>query len=451
MRNFSHKMSIICYNFEYSAEMRRVKANRRKSAEDDSCHVFGRNLRALLLQNPQRCEIILAIDPGFTNGCKCAVIDIHGDPKETFILYLNRRSEMKRKLESIIQTYHIDLIGIGDGKGCRETEKLVAELIQNSKYTSKTHFCRVREAGVSIYSCSPIGLEDLPKYEPGERSAISLGRRVLNPVGELVKVSPEHLGIGQYQHDISQKKLNDALTQVVEECVSYIGVDLNSSGIHLLSKVCGLNNARAAAIVQYRIKNGTIKSRDELRKIKGIGPKSFQQAAGFLRIYNGAEKLDSTWIHPESYDLAKKFIKRLNSSTVKIGTANLIKKSEECSSDIMADLISECENDKSVTKDNLKMIQSAFEQREDNLRTGRDIIFRKTLLERNDLKINHEVIGQVMNTTSFGSFVDIGLDKDGLIHSSKSNGIELQPNQSVLVVIESINGDRIGLRLRKLL
>ena len=344
-----------------SMELRRLKALRKKRAEDGSCSVFRSNLKALLLQTPLKARNIIAIDPGFANGCKCAVIDKQGKPLKFRKLFLRKKDDFMRTLEGFIADFSVDIIGVGDGQGSREAEAIVASLVSKleQRGNSNIKFCTVREAGVSVYSCSPIAAKEFPDLEPAERSAISLARRLLDPMTELVKVSPENLGVGQYQHDINAKKLSEALDDAVEQSVSFVGVDLNTTGEHLLARVAGVGAARAKKIVAHRNEKKEFKNIEGIKDVKGFGAKSFKQAAGFLRVYGGDNKLDQTWIHPESYHLAKKVLRKLKMKIEDIGTDRL---------NLAASRVTP--EDFDIEEETAKMIIDAFRNCEEDVRKG---------------------------------------------------------------------------------
>lgn len=376
----------------------------------------------------------MSVDPGYANGCKCAVIDLTGQCVEFQKLFLSRKREFVEAIRMLINKYNIDVVGVGDGLGSRDAECLVAEAVRPFHHV---RFCSVREAGVSVYSCSVLANKEFPGVDPGERSAISLARRLLDPMAELVKVSPENLGVGQYQHDINAKKMMEALDDAVEQCVSFVGVDLNTAGEHLLARVAGVGTAKAKNIIQHRTKIQRFTTRDELLKVKGIGAKSYKQAAGFLRIFSGKNKLDGTWIHPESYHLAAKVLKQLKMNEDDIGSSQLKR------------AIQRETNFESLKAppEILSMILDAFRKDEEDVRDGRVVQLRREVIQIGQLRVGAQFSGHVTNSTTFGCFVNIGVQKDGLIHNSKLRGRQLIPNQAVTVRIEQIKGDRIGLIL----
>ena len=262
---------------------RKLKSEAKAKAEMESISIFGTNLRSLLLTQPVKIQTaIMSIDPGFSNGCKCAIVSGNGKILDTFKVNLRSERRMIETLNEKLSEFNVHKICVGDGCGNHEAEIIVSKVVKKSKNVT---FCRIREAGASVYSCSEIGIADLPNRSPTERGAITLARRIINPLQELVKVEPKSLGIGQYQHNLSPKQLDTELDQILEECVSFVGVDINTADEHLLARIAGLNKTRAKSVIEYINENGPITDLDQLTKIKGIGPKSFKQCAGFMRIY----------------------------------------------------------------------------------------------------------------------------------------------------------------------
>lgn len=386
-------------------------------AQTHAIEVFGKNLRSLLMQPPLQRQRVMAIDPGFRTGCKIAVIDEDGNVLGSDLIFVvgKEKNTQQEKLVQLIKTYEIDVIAIGNGTASRETEELVAETIQQHSLAAK--YVVVNEAGASIYSASDVGRNEFPDLDATVRGTISIGRRLQDPLSELVKIEPQHIGVGMYQHDIAEKKLTESLDIVVESCVNQVGVDLNRSSVELLKYVSGLNRATAKKIVSWRNQNGSFKSREQLKDVPGIGDVTFTQAAGFLRITDGNEPLDSTWIHPEIYPQAKQLFNQLGAKGTQLNKGKLPpevagKLSEKDPNDIATRLQVDC-----FTAEDL--IQSL-------LRPGRDPreeisgpLFRSGVLTFEDLKVGLRMQGAVTNVVDFGAFVDIGLKNDGLIHISK--------------------------------
>ena len=397
---------------------RELRRDLTDQAQAHAIEVFGKNLRSLLMQPPLERKRVLAIDPGFRSGCKIVVVDEDGNILANdliFVIGKEKLEEQKAKLAALVQTHQIDVIAIGNGTASRETEELVAETIQG--HSLKAKYVIVNEAGASIYSASDVGREEFPDYDATVRGTISIGRRLQDPLSELVKIEPQHIGVGMYQHDIAEKRLRESLDVVVESCVNNVGVDLNRSSVELLKYVSGLNRTSAKNIVKWRNENGSFRSREQLKKVAGIGEVTFTQAAGFLRISDGDEPFDATWIHPESYPFAKSLLKEFGGdqsmlSKGKLSTELMTKLSATTPQEIATQL----QVDHFTAED---LIQSL-------LRPGRDPrqeiggpLFRSGVLKFEDLKVGLRMQGAVTNVVDFGAFVDIGLKNDGLVHISK--------------------------------
>ncbi|MBS0261650.1 MAG: RNA-binding transcriptional accessory protein [Planctomycetes bacterium] len=398
-------------------EVRRELTDR---AASQAVSVFARNLRNLLLSPPLSGRRVLAIDPGFRTGCKVVILDEHGNLLVTDLIYVTGSAEKlagtRNKLAGLLQTHHVNLVAIGNGTGCRETEELVAETI--AELSPETQYVIVNEAGASIYSTSAIAREEFPSLDATERGTISIGRRMQDPLSELVKIEPQHIGVGMYQHDVEEKILKESLEQVVESCVNYVGVDLNTASSALLKHVSGLNQLTARRIVEWRSQNGSFKSRQQLLDVPGIGPAKFTQAAGFLKIRDGADPLDGTWIHPESYPLARQVLDRLGVST---DSPNPLSHLPGDFRERLSQL------DVSTLADELQAGLPTLQDIVDALaRPGRDPrsdlpgpIFKKDILKMSDLTPEMELTGTVLNVVDFGAFVDVGLKESGLVHVSQ--------------------------------
>ena len=395
---------------------REIRNSLTEMAEEKAISVFGKNLKQLLLQPPIKDKVVLAIDPAYRTGCKIAVIDKTGKPLETGVVYptppQNKKEEAKKKLLSLIDKYGVELISIGNGTASRESELFTAEMIKESG--KNISYVIVNEAGASVYSASKLGAEEFPEYDVSLRSAVSIGRRLQDPLAELVKIDPKSIGVGQYQHDMNQKKLGETLGGVVEDCVNSVGVDLNTASPSLLSYVSGISSAVSKNILAYREENGKFMSRKELLKVAKLGPKAFEQCAGFLRIAESKEVLDNTSVHPESYKAAKEILKEAGFSDDDVragrakGIAAKLGNIEKTAEKIGIGKIT-CE-------DIIKELE----------KPGRDIresmpkpVLRSDVLEMKDLKEGMILKGTVRNVIDFGVFVDIGVHQDGLVHISQ--------------------------------
>ncbi len=382
-----------------------------EKAEEQSIEVFAKNLNQLLMESPLIGKTILGWDPAFRTGCKLAIIDETGKVLDTALIYptapQNKVNESIKTVRELIKKYDINVIAIGNGTASRESEEIVARIIENTN----VEYIIVNEAGASVYSASKLADEEFPDFSEGERSAVSIARRLQDPLAELVKIDPKSIGVGQYQHDMNQKHLNDSLTGVVEKVVNEVGVDLNTASYSLLNYVSGIGNTTAKNIISYREENGSFSSRKELLNVKKLGKKTFEQCAGFVKIDNPEYPLDNTTIHPESYDVTLKLLKKLNYNANDIGSKNL--KLEN----IELDKISEELNIGIETlKDIIKELEKpGRDPREDMPKP----ILRKNVLKIDDLEIGMIMQGTVRNIVDFGAFVDIGVHQDGLVHISQ--------------------------------
>ena len=383
-----------------------------EAAEDGAIRVFGENLKQLLMQPPIKGKVVLAIDPGFRTGCKIAVVDETGKVLETGVAYITTTSDTspsKKMLLQLIKRYSVDIIAIGNGTASRETELVVSELIKEN--ARDVQYVIVNEAGASVYSASKLGAEEFPQFDVALRSAVSIGRRLQDPLAELVKIDPKSIGVGQYQHDMNQKRLGQALSGVVESCVNSVGVDLNTASPSLLSYVAGISPAVAKNILAYREKNGKFGKRDELLKVAKLGPKAFEQCAGFLRIPGGQNPLDNTGVHPESYGAAEKYLALGTVFTTSKSLKNLGGKQIDYKA-TAARL--------GIGEPTLRDIVHELEK------PGRDpremlpqVLLRSDVLEMEDLHEGMILTGTVRNVIDFGVFVDIGVHQDGLVHISQ--------------------------------
>lgn len=378
---------------------REIRSKLTEKAENEAIQVFAFNLKHLLMQPPIRGKVVLGIDPGFRTGCKVAVIDDTGKLLSYTTVYptepRNEVRETKEELKRLINEYNVDIIAIGNGTASRETEIVVAETIK--EISRQISYIIVSEAGASVYSASQVGNEEFPDLDVSIRGAISIGRRLQDPLAELVKIDPKHIGVGQYQHDLNQGKLGEALAAVVEDCVNTVGVDLNTASPSLLSYVAGISKRVAHNLVEHRNQIGRYRTREELLDVKGLGPKTFIQCAGFLRIADGDNPLDNTGVHPESYEIAEKL---LNMEFKNMGVEKLAKELN-IGTPTLQDIIKELEKPGRDPRDEMPKP-----------------IFRTDILQLEDLKEDMVLTGTVRNVVDFGAFVDIGVNQDGLVHIS---------------------------------
>lgn len=396
---------------------REVRRELTERAEAQAVSVFARNLRNLLLQPPLAGRRVLAIDPGFRTGCKVIVLDENGNVVASDLIYCTGSAEKmaatKAKVAALLQTHAVNLVAIGNGTACRETEELIAETI--AELVPEGQYLIVNEAGASIYSTSTIAREEFPDLDATVRGTISIGRRVQDPLSELVKIEPQHIGVGMYQHDVNNKTLRESLDQVIESCVNYVGVELNTASSALLKYVSGLNQLTARRIVEWRTQNGSFKSREQLLEVPGIGQATFTQAAGFLKIRDGAEPLDATWIHPESYAAARQLVARLAESA-EVAYPLSAELREQLAAIDVDRLARELETGVPTLND---IIDSLARPGRDPRSDLAGPIFKKDVLKMSDLTPGMELRGTVLNVVDFGAFVDVGLKESGLVHVSQ--------------------------------
>ena len=394
---------------------REIRKELTEKAEDQAIHIFAENLRKLLLQPPMKGKLVLGVDPAFRTGCKLAVVDETGKMLKIDVIYphppVNKKSAAIEKVKRIIEDFQIEVIAIGNGTASRETEQFIADLLKD--IDRKVYYLIVNEAGASVYSASELAREEFPDLQVEERSAVSIARRLQDPLAELVKIDPKSVGVGQYQHDVSQKKLNDSLRFVVETVVNQVGVNVNTASAALLQYVAGLSKTVAANIVKKRDEIGKFTSRKELKDIPRLGAKTYEQCIGFLRVPDGDEPLDRTGIHPESYKETRELLKKLGLSTAQIGTKELQDKINELN-------IAEAAEQLGIGEITLKDICAQLTRPE---RDPRDEVpkplLKTDVLQLEDLKEGMELQGTVRNVVDFGAFVDIGVKQDGLVHISK--------------------------------
>lgn len=396
---------------------REIRNELTEQADEQAIAIFGENLRNLLLQPPLKGKVVLGFDPAYRTGCKLAVVDETGKVLAIEVIYPHKpASQAKRQaagpaFRQLIEKYRVEMIAIGNGTASRESELFVAEQIKQVK--NETFYVIVNEAGASVYSASKIARTEFPDLQVEERSAVSIARRLQDPLAELVKIDPKAVGVGQYQHDVSQKRLSEQLDFVVETAVNQVGVNVNTASPQLLQYVSGLNKTTAQNIVTYRDENGGFTSRPQLKKVPRLGPKAYEQAIGFLRIPNGKNVLDNTSIHPESYESAKEILARADISLKELGTDEAVKQ-------LKALNINQLSQSLEIGKETIQDIVQSL------LQPGRDMrdemtapLLRQDVLSMEDLKPGMELQGTIRNVIDFGAFVDIGVKQDGLVHISK--------------------------------
>lgn len=426
---------------------RDIRSSLTESAEDGAIHNFKINLKALLMQAIVPGKVIMGLDPGYSHGCKVGIIDSQGGVLATDVVYIHQKERSVRRLSELCRKYKVDYIAIGNGTASRETEELAAEL--------GIDYVIVSEAGASVYSVSKLAEEEFPDFDTNVRSAISIARRLQDPLAELVKIDPKSIGVGQYQHDLNQKKLSEALTGVVEDCVNSVGVNVNTSSAALLEYIAGLNATTAKNIVKYRSENGAFTSRKQLLKVPRLGAKAYEQCAGFLRVSGGESILDNTGIHPESYDAAKKLLDMLGYTLDDVACERLSDFTERARKF----------TDKQISEQCGAGIATMIDIGKELCKPGRDVreglpapVFKKGIMGIDDLEENTVLDGVVRNVIDFGAFVDIGVHQDGLVHISeiadryiKHPSEVLTPGQNVKVKIIKLDKakKRISLSIKQ--
>ncbi|MEJ8743403.1 Tex family protein [Mediterraneibacter sp. HCN-7094] len=398
---------------------REIRSELTETAEDGAIEVFGKNLHQLLMQPPITGQVVLGWDPAFRTGCKLAVVDATGKVIGTTVIYPTapttpaKIKASKDLLKKIIPKYHVSLISLGNGTASRESEQFIVELLKEMP-DQHVQYVIVNEAGASVYSASKLASEEFPKFDVGQRSAASIARRLQDPLAELVKIDPKSIGVGQYQHDMNQKKLGESLNGMVEDCVNKVGVDLNTASAPLLSYISGISSAIAKNIVAYREENGTFADRKQLLKVAKLGPKAFEQCAGFMRIQGGKNPLDATGVHPESYEAAAKLLEKQGFSLDDIRNGNLTGLSLTIKD--YKKLAEELEIGEITLRDIVKELEKPARDPRDEMPKP---ILRTDVLEMKDLKEGMVLKGTVRNVIDFGVFVDIGVHQDGLVHISQ--------------------------------
>lgn len=395
---------------------REIRSELTEKAEDGAISVFGKNLAQLLMQPPITGQVVLGWDPAFRTGCKLAVVDATGKVLDTVVVFptepQKKIAETKKTVHALIKKYGITLISVGNGTASRESEQVIVEMLK--EIPEKVQYVIVNEAGASVYSASKLATEEFPNFDVGQRSAASIARRLQDPLAELVKIDPKSIGVGQYQHDMNQKKLGEALTGVVEDCVNKVGVDLNTASASLLEYVSGISKTIAKNIVTYREENGRFTNRQQLLKVAKLGPKAFEQCAGFMRIQGGDNPLDATSVHPESYEAATNLLSRLGYSLEDISSQGLVGLSLLAKN--RTQLASELGIGEVTLDDIIKELEKPARDPRDEMPKP---ILRTDVLEMKDLTEGMVLKGTVRNVIDFGVFVDIGVHQDGLVHISQ--------------------------------
>lgn len=397
---------------------REIRNGLTERAEDGAISVFGKNLTQLLMQPPIAGQTVLGWDPAFRTGCKLAVVDATGKVLDTAVIYPTapttpaKIAAAKETLKKLIRKYHITLFSVGNGTASRESEQVIVELLK--EIPEKVQYVIVNEAGASVYSASKLATEEFPQFDVGQRSAASIARRIQDPLAELVKIDPKSIGVGQYQHDMNQKKLGEALSGVVEDCVNRIGVDLNTASVSLMEYVSGISKAIARNVVAYREENGRFTDRRQLLKVAKLGPKAYEQCAGFLRIQGGTNPLDNTSVHPESYGAAEKLLQRLGYSLEDVAAGNLKGLSRKVTD--YKKLAADLEIGEITLRDIVKELEKPGRDPREEMPKP---ILRSDVLEMKDLTPGMILKGTVRNVIDFGAFVDIGVHQDGLVHISQ--------------------------------
>ena len=419
-----------------------------EKAEDGAILVFGKNLEQLLMQPPIVGQVVLGWDPAFRTGCKLAVVDPTGKVIGTTVIYPTAPTTPKKiqaakdLLKKIIPKYHISLISLGNGTASRESEQFIVELLK--EIPEKVQYVIVNEAGASVYSASKLATEEFPKFDVGQRSATSIARRLQDPLAELVKITPQSIGVGQYQHDMNQKKLGEALSGVVEDCVNKVGVDLNTASASLLEYISGISKAIAKNIVAYREENGRFESRRELLKVAKLGPKAFEQCAGFARITGGKNPLDATSVHPESYEAAQKLLEKLGYAPEDITGGKLSGISKQIKN--YKKLAEELGVGEPTLRDIVKELEKPARDPRDEMPKP---VLRTDVLDMKDLKEGMILKGTVRNVIDFGAFVDIGVHQDGLVHISEMSEKYIKHPLEAVSVGDVVDVRVIGVDLKK--
>lgn len=425
---------------------REIRSSLTEAAEDGAIKVFASNLQQLLMQPPIAGQTVLGWDPAFRTGCKLAVVDPTGKVLDTVVIFptapQKKIAEAKKIVKALIKKYGITLISVGNGTASRESEMIIAELI--SELNTPVQYVITNEAGASVYSASKLATEEFPNFDVGQRSAASIARRVQDPLAELVKIDPKAIGVGQYQHDMNQKKLTEALDAVVEDSVNKVGVDLNTASAALMEHISGINKTLARNIVEYREANGRFTTRKELLKVSKLGPKAFEQCAGFMRISGGANPLDATSVHPESYDVANALLEHLGYNASDISAGRLKDLSKAAGN--ISKLADKLGTGTITLTDIIKELEKPARDPRDEMPKP---ILRGDVLEMEDLTEGMILKGTVRNVIDFGAFVDIGVHQDGLVHISEMSDRYIKHPLDVVSVGDIVQVKVIGIDLNK--
>lgn len=431
---------------------REIRGILSENAENQAISIFSLNLKNLLLQAPMKGRTVLGVDPAFRTGCKLAVISPESKVLEIGVIYPNEKAkdksvdpklvlQSKKTIVDLVKKYKVDIIAIGNGTASRETEGFIAEVIKENNLTAK--YVIVSEAGASVYSASPLAIEEFPDLTVEKRSAISIARRIQDPLAELVKIDPKSIGVGQYQHDVTESKLNKSLDDVVEDAVNKVGVNLNTASMSLLSYVSGLSKSVSKNIVSYREENGRFNSREELKKVSKLGPKTYEQCVGFLRILDGSNPLDMTPIHPESYKKADKLLKLMNLTSFDLGTNKIREEIEKLDK-------TQISKDLDIDLYTLNDILDSFKAPLRDIREDyQGLILRDDIVHFEDIKVGDCLDGTVRNVVDFGAFVDCGVKYDGLVHISKMSTTKVNHPSDILSVGDQIKVYVIGIDYNK--
>lgn len=432
----------------FPAIEREIRNELTESADDSAINLFGVNLRQLLLQPPIKNKAAIGLDPGYRTGCKAAAVDTTGKILGTAVLYLThgeqKRLSAKKTLKNMIEKYGTEIIAIGNGTASKETEIFTAEVL--SEIPEKVSYMVVNEAGASVYSASALAAKEMPDLDLTLRSAVSIARRLQDPLAELVKIEPKAIGVGQYQHDMPQKQLENTLNRVVEECVNTVGADLNTASPSLLSHISGLSSAVCKNIVAYREENGRFSSRAELKKVAKLGPKAYEQCAGFLRVADGENPLDNTGVHPESYAVAKKLLSHFGFTVLCVADRKLNTLKEKAEAEGLEKLSAELGIGIPTLTDILKELMKPARDPRDELPPP---MLRNDVLNISDLKEGMVIKGTVRNVIDFGAFVDIGVHQDGLVHISQICSRFIRHPGEVLSVGDIVTVKIIGIDKEK--
>lgn len=417
---------------------REIRSDLTDNANEQAIHTFAINLRPLLMQPPVRGKVTLGFDPAYKTGCKLAVVDETGKVLETSVIYPTpphkKIDESKKVLEKLCKKHNITCIAIGNGTASKESEMFVADFLK--EYGGDIQYMVVSEAGASVYSASKLGAEEFPDYDVSLRSAVSIARRLQDPLAELVKIDPKAIGVGQYQHDMPQARLGETLDGVVEDCVSAVGVDLNTASPALLVRVAGVTKAVSKNITAFREENGRFETRKQLLKVKGLGPKAYEQCAGFLRVPDSKEILDRTAVHPESYSAAKELLKLCNYTESDVINNNLSDILERIEKNGKNQIAEKCGVGVPTLMDIVSELQKPGRDPRDSLPQP---VLRSDVVHLEDLKDGMDMIGTVRNVTDFGAFIDIGVHQDGLVHISEISDKFIKHPSEVLTVGDIVN------------